>query len=32
MGYLNNEKDTFEAFDAEGYFHSGDIGILDKNG
>lgn len=32
MGYLNNEKDTIEVIDAEGYFHSGDIGMLDKQG
>lgn len=32
MGYINNEKDTIEVFDSEGYFHSGDMGFLDNEG
>lgn len=26
MGYMKNEKATWEAFDGEGYYHSGDTG------
>lgn len=29
MGYLWREKDTWEVFDSEGYFHTGDKGKLD---
>lgn len=29
MGYLHREKDTWEVFDGEGYFHTGDKGIFD---
>lgn len=32
MGYLNNEKATREVIDAEGYFHSGDLGKLTDDG
>lgn len=32
MGYLKNPEATFEVFDTEGYFHSGDIGCIDKEG
>uniref|UniRef100_A0A0K2TMK5 long-chain-fatty-acid--CoA ligase n=1 Tax=Lepeophtheirus salmonis TaxID=72036 RepID=A0A0K2TMK5_LEPSM len=32
MGYLFNEQATSEAFDKEGYFHTGDVGVRDKNG
>ena len=32
MGYLNEEKATWDVFDSEGYFHTGDKGILDDNG
>ena len=31
MGYLYREKDTWEVFDGEGYFHTGDKGKLDQN-
>jgi len=26
MGYLKREVENLEAFDVEGYFHTGDIG------
>eukprot|EP00352_Strombidinopsis_acuminata_P000907 CAMPEP_0176343806 /NCGR_PEP_ID=MMETSP0126-20121128/4206_1 /TAXON_ID=141414 ORGANISM="Strombidinopsis acuminatum, Strain SPMC142" /NCGR_SAMPLE_ID=MMETSP0126 /ASSEMBLY_ACC=CAM_ASM_000229 /LENGTH=137 /DNA_ID=CAMNT_0017689911 /DNA_START=1681 /DNA_END=2094 /DNA_ORIENTATION=+ len=32
MGYLKNEKATWEVFDSEGYFHTGDTGFIDKEG
>jgi len=32
MGYLKNEKATWEVFDSEGYFHTGDMGFIDKDG
>ncbi|XP_068060555.1 long-chain-fatty-acid--CoA ligase ACSBG1 isoform X4 [Anomalospiza imberbis] len=32
MGYLNMEDRTKEAFDEEGWLHSGDLGKLDKDG
>ena len=31
-GYLNNPGATQEVFDAEGWFHSGDIACLDEDG
>ena len=32
MGYLKNSEATKSVFDTEGYFHSGDIGNIDKDG
>jgi long-chain acyl-CoA synthetase len=32
LGYWNNEKASQEAIDAEGYFHTGDIGHFDDGG
>ncbi len=31
-GYLNKPEATREVFDEEGWFHSGDIAIMDKDG
>jgi long-chain-fatty-acid--CoA ligase ACSBG len=30
LGYLNNDKATWESFDGEGYYHTGDTGYLDS--
>ncbi len=32
MGYLNNEKANSEVFDSDGWFNSGDIGLIDNKG
>ncbi len=31
-GYFNNDSATAEVIDAEGWFHTGDIGIIDEEG
>jgi len=32
MGYLDNDADTIDSFDPEGFFHTGDLGCLDRRG
>jgi long-chain acyl-CoA synthetase len=32
LGYLNNPEDTQNAFDAEDWFHSGDVAHMDEDG
>lgn len=31
MGYLKREEENLESFDDEGYFHTGDLGYIDKD-
>ena len=31
MGYLKSDQENLDAFDLEGYFHSGDIGYIDED-
>ncbi len=32
MGYYEDEEETKKVIDADGYFRSGDIGYIDKDG
>ncbi len=32
VGYFNKPAETAEALDAEGFFHTGDVGVLDEDG
>lgn len=32
LGYFKNEEATATALDSEGWYHTGDLGVIDKNG
>jgi len=32
MGYFKNDKETKETIDRKGFVHSGDVGVIDKEG
>lgn len=32
MGYLNNQQATYDVLDSEGFFHTGDTGVLSSDG
>lgn len=32
MGYLKREQENLDSFDGEGFFHSGDTGLVDQDG
>ena len=32
MGYFKSEEETIKTIDKKGFVHSGDVGIIDKNG
>lgn len=32
MGYFKNEEETIKTIDKKGFVHSGDVGVIEKNG
>lgn len=32
MGYFKNEEETIKTVDKKGFVHSGDVGMINKNG